>query len=56
MRNDALDRFGTRVEHRFTADQIRKMMSDAGLERIVFSQDAFWCALGYKKALIRQGD
>lgn len=37
MRNDALDRFGTRVEHRFRADQIHRMMSDAGLDRIVFS-------------------
>jgi SAM-dependent methyltransferase len=50
MRNDALDRFGTRVEHRFTADQIREMMSDAGLDRIVFSENNFWCAVGYKKA------
>lgn len=50
MRNDALDRFGTRVEHRFTADQIRQMMSDAGLDRIVFSENTFWCAIGHKKA------
>jgi SAM-dependent methyltransferase len=50
MRNDALDRFGTRVEHRFRADQIHRMMSDAGLDRIVFSQTTYWCALGYKKA------
>jgi len=50
MRNDALDRFGTRVEHRFTGDEIRQMLSDAGLDRIVFSEKMFWCAIGYKKA------
>jgi hypothetical protein len=50
MRTDALDRFGTRLEHRFTADQIRTMMESAGLERITFSNaQPFWCAVGYKK-------
>jgi ubiquinone/menaquinone biosynthesis C-methylase UbiE len=51
MRTDALDRFGTRLEQRFTRDQIGSMMSDAGLDRIVFSADVpFWCAVGYKAA------
>jgi len=50
MRTDALDRFGTRVEHRFTAAQIRDMMRNAGLERIEFSRSVYWCALGYKQA------
>ena len=50
MRTDALDRFGTRVEKRFTANQVRGMMEDAGLERIVFSDKApYWCAVGYKQ-------
>lgn len=31
MRTDALDRFGTRLEQRFTKEQILKMMEDAGL-------------------------
>lgn len=50
MRTDSLDRFGTRLEHRFTRDQIRQMMSDAGLERISFSDVApYWCAVGYAR-------
>ena len=49
MRTDALDRFGTKLEQRFTADQIRQMMTDAGLERIRFSESApFWCAVGHR--------
>ncbi len=49
MRTDALDRFGTRLEQRFTADEIRAMMSTAGLERIRFSDEApFWCAVGFR--------
>jgi SAM-dependent methyltransferase len=49
MRNDALDRFGTRLEKRFTRAQIEQMMVAAGLERIRFAPKAFWCALGYRK-------
>jgi SAM-dependent methyltransferase len=49
MRNDALDRFGTRLEQRFTRQEIATMMQGAGLERIAFSdQMPFWCAVGYK--------
>jgi ubiquinone/menaquinone biosynthesis C-methylase UbiE len=51
MRTDALDRFGTVLEQRFTAAQIRQMMTAAGLERIEFSDTMpYWCALGYKRA------
>jgi SAM-dependent methyltransferase len=47
MRTDALDRFGTGVEHRFTRQQIARMMSEAGLTNISFSERApFWCAVG----------
>lgn len=50
MRNDALDRFGTRLEHRFTRAQIETMLSDAGLERVCFRDTPpFWCALAWKK-------
>lgn len=50
MRTDALDRFGTRLERRFTASEIRRMMAEAGLERIAFSPyPPHWCALGYKR-------
>ncbi len=51
MRTDALDRFGTRLEQRFTADQITGMMQAAGLDRIVFSdRPPYWCAVGLKRA------
>jgi ubiquinone/menaquinone biosynthesis C-methylase UbiE len=51
MRTDALDRLGTQLEQRFTAEQIRNMMENAGLERIQFSPDPpYWCAIGYKSA------
>lgn len=51
MCNDALDRFGTRLEQRFTQAQIRQMMETAGLERIVFSdRQPYWCAVSYKKS------
>lgn len=49
MRTDALDRFGTRLEQRFTRDEIHAMMSDAGLERITFGDSVFWCAVGYRR-------
>ena len=48
MRTDALDRFGTRRERRFTRAQIEAMMRKAGLERIQFSDKVCWGALGYK--------
>lgn len=49
MRTDALDRFGTRLEKRFTRKQIAEMMEAAGLEGIVFSDSPCWCAVGYRK-------
>jgi ubiquinone/menaquinone biosynthesis C-methylase UbiE len=50
MRTDALDRFGTRLERRFTKNEITTMMLDGGLVDIKFSDDApFWCAVGFKK-------
>jgi SAM-dependent methyltransferase len=49
MRTDALDRFGTRLEHRFSRAQIAQMMTDAGLVDLVFSDHApFWVACGRK--------
>ena len=51
MRTDALDRFGTRLEQRFTRDQIQEMMEKAGLEDIVFSDNVpYWCAVGIRKS------
>ena len=47
MRTDALDRFGTKLEQRFTRGEIEGMMRDAGLEGIVFSdKQPFWVACG----------
>jgi ubiquinone/menaquinone biosynthesis C-methylase UbiE len=49
MRTDALDRFGTSLEQRFTRAQIERMMSDAGLSEIRFHEGgAFWCAAGVR--------
>lgn len=50
MRTDALDRFGTRLEQRFTRAEIRAMMEDCGLSNVGFSNSPpFWCAIGWKK-------
>jgi len=49
MRTDALDRFGTKLENRYTKDEIINMMKNAGLENIVLSNHApFYCAVGTK--------
>lgn len=53
MRTDALDRFGTRLEQRFTRVEIKKMMESAGLENIRFSEETpYWCAVGHAKACV----
>lgn len=50
IRNDALDRFGTPLEQRFTREQITRMMSNSGLTDIQFSPNApYWHAVGKKK-------
>lgn len=49
MRTDALDRFGTRFERRFTKSEMKAMMERCGLEDISFSTTSFWTAVGYKK-------
>jgi SAM-dependent methyltransferase len=52
MRTDALDRFGTRLEQRFSKKQITDMMISSGLTDIAFSErDPYWCAIGYAKAV-----
>lgn len=49
LRTDALDRFGTRLEQRFTRDEITAMLVDAGFVDIRFSnRTPFWCATGVK--------
>lgn len=50
MRNDALDRFGTRLEQRFTRAQMQALMEGAGLERIRFHDGVpYWTAVGYRR-------
>ena len=49
MRNDALDRFGTSLEQRFSRDEVRNMMEAAGLRDITFSDGMpWWHAVGRK--------
>lgn len=51
MRTDALDRFGTRLEQRFSREEIERMMRSAGLEDIVFRDaEPYWVACGRKRA------
>ena len=50
MRTDALDRFGTRLEHRFSRDEVVAMMTDAGLRDVrVSERPPYWCAVGLKE-------
>lgn len=48
MRTDALDRFGTRLEQRFSKAEIAEMMAKAGLTDIVFGEWGHWVACGRK--------
>ena len=49
MRTDALDRFGTRLEKRFTKPEVADLMASAGLDRVVVSDEwPYWCAVGFK--------
>jgi len=49
MRTDALDRFGTRLEQRFTRPEIAAMMATAGLEDVIFRDGVpYWVACGSK--------
>jgi SAM-dependent methyltransferase len=50
LRADALDRFGTAIEHRFSRAEIERMMLDAGLTEVRFAEGPpYWVALGYKR-------
>jgi SAM-dependent methyltransferase/glycosyltransferase involved in cell wall biosynthesis len=50
MRTDVLDRFGTRLEHRFTRAEIDSMLRDAGFEDIRFNNaPPYWCAVGTRR-------
>ena len=46
MRTDSLDRFGTRLEQRFTRKQIERTLPASGLVDIAFNRNgAFWTAV-----------
>ncbi len=50
MRGAALDRFGTRLEQRFTRAQITTMMHEAGLTDVRFREGPpYWCAVGIRR-------
>ena len=54
MRTDALDRFGTRLEKRFTRGELEGMMRSAGLTDITFSERMpHWVAVGYRDEVSR---
>lgn len=49
MRTDALDRFGTRLEKRFTQKRIISMLEAAGLQNVRFSESApYWVCTAAK--------
>ncbi len=51
MRNDALDRFGTTLEQRFTQSQIVEMLREAGFAGYKFSErEPFWTFTATKKS------
>jgi len=51
MRTDSLDRFGTRLEQRFSKAEIAAMMAAAGLVDIKFNeQEPYWVAIGTKQS------
>ena len=48
-KNDALDRFGTRLEQRFSKAQITNMLKKAGCTKIEFSPNTpHWCCIAFK--------
>ncbi len=50
-RNDALDRFGTPLEQRFSRSEIRNMLEQCGCDEITFSENMpYWHCLARKKA------
>jgi SAM-dependent methyltransferase len=52
MRTDSLDRFGTRLEKRFSRIEVEAMMKSSGLTDIVFREaEPYWTACGRRAAL-----
>lgn len=50
LKNDALDRFGTKLEQRFSKEEIKQMLEKAGFRNITFSNSApYWCCISIKE-------
>ncbi len=50
LRTDALDRFGTRLEKRFSRSKITEMLEESGMENVSFSDGTpHWVSISYKK-------
>ena len=50
MRNDALDRFGTRLEKRYSKEEVRNLLEGGGLENVVFSEGPpWWVAVAWRR-------
>jgi SAM-dependent methyltransferase len=50
LRNDALDRFGTKVEHRFSRAEMQRLMERSGLTQIEFrNHPPYWVAVGRRQ-------
>ena len=49
-RNDALDRFGTRLEQRFSKLQITEMLNNAGFDNVSMSDNTpYWHCVAFKR-------
>lgn len=50
MTTDSLDRFGTKLEKRYTKQEIKQMLKNAGFKNIRFSNNTpYWVAIAWKK-------
>ena len=49
MKTDALDRFGTKLEKRYSKIEIKRIMTSGGLKNIKISDNPpYYCAIGFK--------
>ncbi|NQU36065.1 MAG: hypothetical protein HQ526_00530 [Actinobacteria bacterium] len=49
MRTDSLDRFGTKLEKRFSRSEIAGMLESAGFRDVTFSDHSpYWVCLSYR--------
>ena len=49
-KNDSLDRFGTRLEQRFSKSEITEMLTKSGCKGVKFPPNTpYWCCIAFKK-------